>query len=288
MMLRNAFRMEWTKVFRRKTTWVLAAILVLLLVSLYLTIYAIARDALSNPEVSSGVVETLQGLLCWPQAFSSLLGVTGGAGLGGVMLVVLTGAMTAPEYSWRTTHLWLSRGLPRSAFLVAKYATLVVAALLAVLAAVLVASPLTAWFTQQLTGSLSLADLNLVEMGLAILRTAYTILPYLGLTFLVATLTRSTAAAIAAGLAYALVLETVVVQLLRLAGGLWADVTRYAPSSLATALMHTNLRLVDVDLGSGVNTGLPGPWAAAGGIALYTVAFLGLSLWTFRRQNLTG
>jgi ABC-type transport system involved in multi-copper enzyme maturation permease subunit len=157
-----------------------------------------------------------------------------------------------------------------------------------VLAAVVVASPLTAWFTQQLTGSLSLADLDVVEMGLSILRTALTILPYVGLTFLVAILTRSTAAAIGVGLAYALVVETLVVQLLGLAGGMWASIARFAPSSLAAALMQTNLRLVDIDLSSGVNAGLPGPWAAAGGVALYAIAFLGLSLWAFRRQNLTG
>jgi ABC-2 type transport system permease protein len=287
-MFGNAFRMEWTKVFRRRMTWVLVGILVLLLVSLYLTIYAVAQEALSDPAVSPGTVENLQGILCWPQAFTSLLGLTGGAGLGGLMLVVLAGTMTAQEYSWRTTHLWLSRGLPRSVFLLAKYATLIVATVLFVLTVVLVASPLTAWFTQQLTGSVNLADLDLVEMGLSILRTAYTILPYVGLTFLVAILTRSTAAAIAAGLAYALVLENVVVQVLGLAGGIWGDVARYAPSSLAAALMQTNLRLVEVDLGSGVNTGLPGAWAAAGGITVYTVIFLGLSLWAFRRQNLTG
>jgi ABC-type transport system involved in multi-copper enzyme maturation permease subunit len=287
-MLGNAFRMELTKVFRRRMTWVLVSILALLVAGMYLAIYAVAQAALSDPGVSPGTVEDLQGILCWPQALSDLLGLTGGAGLGGLMLVVLAGAMTAQEYSWRTTHLWLSRGLPRSAFLLAKYATLMVAALLVVLTTVLVATPLTAWFTRQLTGSLSLADLNLAEMGLGILRTALTILPYIGLTFLVAILTRSTAAAIAAGLVYVLVVENLVVQLLGLAGGIWAEIARFAPGSLAAALMQTNERLIEIDLGSGVNAGLPGPWAAAGGIALYAAAFLGLSLWAFRRQNLTG
>ena len=287
-MLVNAFRMEWTKVFRRRMTWVLVGILALLVVGIYLVIYAASQAALSDPGASPGKLEELRGMLCWPQAFSSLLGLTGGAGLGGLMLVVLAGAMTAQEYSWRTTHLWLSRGLPRSAFLLGKYAILVVAALLVVLTAVLVATPLTAWFTQQLTGSLSLADLNVVEMGLSILRTAYTILPHIGLTFLVAILTRSTAAAIAAGLAYALAVESILVQLLGVAGGIWAEMARYAPGNLAATLMQTNLRLVDVDLGNGVHAGLLGPWAAAGGIALYAIAFLGLSLWAFRRQNLTG
>ena len=126
------------------------------------------------------------------------------------------------------------------------------------------------------------------QLALSVLGTAYTLLPYIGLTFLVAILTRSTAAAIAAGLAYALVVEYLAAQLLGLAGGLWAGIARHLPGSLAAALLQTNQRLVEIDLGSGVEAGLPDPWAAAGGIALYTIAFVGLSLWAFRRQNLTG
>jgi ABC-type transport system involved in multi-copper enzyme maturation permease subunit len=284
----NAFQMEWTKILRRRMTWVLVGTLALLVAGMYLAFYAVLKKALADPGASAGTIEELRGMICWPLAFSDLLGYTGGAGLGGLILIVLAGAVTAQEYSWRTAHLWLSRGLPRSAFLLGKYAALVVVALLVVLTALLVGTSLTAWFTQQLTGSLSLAGLNVAELALSILRTALTILPYFGLTFLVAILTRSTAAAIAAGLAYALVVENLVVQLLGLAGGMWAEMARYAPGSLAAALMQTNARLVGIDLGSGVEAGLPGPWAAAAGIALYAVAFLGLSLWAFRRQNLTG
>jgi ABC-type transport system involved in multi-copper enzyme maturation permease subunit len=287
-MLANAFRMELTKISRRTMTWVLAGILALLTAGLYLALYAVLHAAMAEPGGSPQVVDALRPMLCWPQALSGLLGYTGGTGLGGLMLVILAGTVTAQEFSWRTTHLWLSRGLPRPAFLLGKFAALLVAALLVVLLAVLVGAPLTAWFTHQLTGSLSLAALNVAELALSILRTAGTILPYAGLTFLVAVLTRSTAAAIAVGLAYTLVVENLVVQLLGLAGGIWAEIARLAPGSLAAALMQTNERLVNFDFGSSVETNLPGPWAAAGGIALYTVAFVGLSLWAFRRQNLTG
>jgi ABC-type transport system involved in multi-copper enzyme maturation permease subunit len=288
MMFVNAFRMEWTKVFRRRMTWVLVGILALLVAGMYLVLYAASQAALSDPGASPGTVEELRGMLCWPQAFSMLLGFTGGMGLGGIMLVILAGAVTAQEYSWRTAHLWLSRGLPRSAFLLGKYAVLLVAALLVILTALLVGMVLTGWFTQQLNGSLSVAELNVVELALSILRTVYTLLPYLSLTFLVAILTRSTAAAIGVGLAYTLLVDEIAIQLLGMAGGIWAEMARYLPGSLAAALMQTNERLVKVDLSSGVNAGLPGPWAAAGGIALYAIAFLGLSLWAFRRQNLTG
>jgi len=287
-MLRNAFRMELTKVYHRWMTWVLLGILAVLVAGLYLALFAVLQAAMADPTGSPETVRALQGMLCWPLSFSRLLGLTGGTGLAGLILVVLAGAVTAQEYTWRTAHLWLSRGLPRAAFLVGKYVVLIVTALLLVLVALLVATPLTAWFTYQVTGSLSLADLDLGELGLSILRTALTILPYLGLTFLVAVLTRSTAAAIAVGLAYTLLVENIVVQLLGLAGGIWADLARYAPGSLAAALMQTNERLVSVELGSGVDVGLPDPWLAAGGIVLYAVVFLGLALWAFRRQNLTG
>jgi len=284
----NACRMEMTKVFRRRMTWVLVGSMALFVAGAYLAIYAVAQQALSDPEVSAGTVAALRAMLCWPQALTALLGLSGGAGLGGLMIVILVGAMTAQEYSWRTAHLWLSRGLPRPTYLLAKYAALLVAALVVMLTAVLVATPLITWFTQQLTGSPGLAGLNLVEMGLSIVKTAYTILPYAGLTFLVAVVTRSTAAAIATGLAYALVLENIVVQILGLAGGAWAEIARYAPANLASALIQSSMRLVEVDLGSGVNAGLPDPWVAAAGISLYVVAFVGLALWAFRRQNLTG
>lgn len=284
----NAFQMEWTKVFRRTMTWVLLSSLTLLVAGLYLALFGALQAALSERGEAAEAVGALQGILLWPGSFSSLLGLLSGNGLGGLMLVVLAGAVTAQEYTWRTAHLWLSRGLPRSSFLLGKVAVLAIVALLVVLIAVLVATPLTAWFTQQLDGSLSLADLNVVELVLSVLRTTYTILPYIGLTTLVAVLTRSTVAAIAVGLTYTLVVENAVVELLGLAGGMWAELARYAPGSLAAALMQSNLRLVEIDMGSGANAGLADPWVAAAGITLYTVAFLGLALWAFRRQNLTG
>ncbi len=284
----NAIRMEFTKVFRRPMTWVLAGILALLVAGLYLTLYAALQASLSDPGASPGTPETLRSMLAWPQAFSTLLGLVGGTGLGGLMLVILVGAVTAQEYSWRTAHLSLSRGLPRPAFLLGEYTALVVAGLLLVLTALLVATPLTAWFTYQLTGGLNLAELNVAELGLSVVRTALSLLPFAGLTFLMAVLSRSTAAAIAVGLIYTLLLENIVVQLLGLAGSVWAGIGRLLPGSLTASLLQTNERLVSVDLGSGLDAGLPGPWAAAGGIVLYTAAFVGLSLWAFRRQNLTG
>jgi ABC-type transport system involved in multi-copper enzyme maturation permease subunit len=287
-MLVNAFQMELTKIRRRTMTWVLVGVLALLLTGIYVALYAVLQSALPDPGASPDTIESLRAMLSWPQSFSTLLNLVSGNALGGLLLIVLAGAMTAQEFSWRTAHLWLSRGLPRSTFLLGKYAALVVVALLVVLTPLLVGTPLTAWFTHQLTGSLSLAGLNVAQLVLSILRTAYTHLPYIALTLLVAVLTRSTAAAIAVGLAYTLLVENILIQLLNLAGGVWADMATFAPGSLAQALMHANQHMLRVDLQGSAEIGLTSSGVAAAGITLYTVAFVGLALLAFRRQNLTG
>lgn len=284
----NAFQIELTKIYRRTMTWVLVGVLALLMAGLYVALYIILQSSLSDPSASPDTIESLRAILSWPQAFSTLLGFVSGSALGGLVLVVLTGATMAQEYSWRTAHLWLSRGLPRSTFLMGKYTALVMVALLVVLTPLLVGTPLTAWFTHQLTGSLSLAGLNVAQLALSILRTAYTLLPYIALTFLVAVLTRSTAAAIAVGLVYTLLVENILLQLPSLAGGIWAEMAAYMPGSLTQALMQANQGMLRVDLQGSAEAGLTDGWTAAIGITLYTAAFLGLALLAFRRQNLTG
>jgi len=204
------------------------------------------------------------------------------------MLVILAGATMAQEFSWRTAHLWLSRGLPRSSFLLGKYAALVVAGMLFVSTVLLVATPLTAWFSYRLSGGLNLAGFGATPLALSFARTLLSLMPYAALTFLVAVLTHSTAVAIGLGLVYTLLLEDVGIQLLGLAGGVWASIGRFLPGSLASALLQSNERMVSVNLANGVTAPLADPWLAAGGLALYAVALLGLSLWAFRWQKLTG
>lgn len=290
-MILTAIRIELTKILKRSMTWVLIGIMALLVTVLHIALYATLQMPQSAAAMPPEAAEQLRASLCWPEAFPNLLGFAAGNALGGLMLVILTGAVVAQEYTWRTAHLWLGHGLPRPAFLLGKFAALAVAGLLFTLTPLAVGMPLTGWFTHHLTGSFGLAGLNVGHLALSILRTAYTLLPYLTLTLLLAILTRSVAAAVGIGLAYALLVEGILAQLLALAGGVWAELTRYLPGGLAGALMRLNQATAEISVG--LNTGESGsveplgPWVAALGVALYTAAFLGLALWAFRRQDLT-
>lgn len=288
-MLKATWQLELPKLFKRRMTWVLALSLAVLLVTLDLGMYLMLRNPAALEGRPEGMEEMMWASLCWPTAFSDLLETAAGNNLGGLLLVILAGAVVAQEYSWRTVNLWLGHGLPRPVFLGAKFVALALACLLLTLVPVLVGVPLTAWFTAQHSAPPGLADLPLAALLLGTLRTAYTLLPYAALTLMVAVLARSTVAAIGVGLAYALLVEQMAADLLRMAGGLWADLTLYLPGGLARALMRLNREAFGLELGvyGGRDVETLGPSAAALGIALYTAVFLGMALWTFRRQDLT-
>jgi hypothetical protein len=134
----------------------------------------------------------------------------------------------------------------------------------------------TAVFTQNLQGSLPFADVDWWQVAWRILRTAYTLLPYAALTFLLAVASRSTVVAVGVSLAYTLLVEDVLIQLLGLVGGTWAKMGQYLPAGLGSSLASINQA-------EGVNMA-----TAVTGIALYTLLFVGLAVLAFRRQDLTG
>jgi ABC-2 type transport system permease protein len=288
-MLTATWSLELPKLFKRRMTWVLALILAVLIVTLDVSVYA----TLHNPDALQGrppeMEEYLWATLCWPTSFSDLLNAAAGNNLGGLMLVILAGAMVAQEYSWRTTHLWLGHGVSRRALLGSKFVTLALACLLFVLVPLAVGAPLTAWFTHQHTGALSLGGVSLWGLVVSTLRTTYTLLPYVALTLMVAVMTRSTTAAIGVGLAWALLVEQIVRELLGIAGGVWANVPHYLPGGLAEVLIRLNRQTFGLEMGLYGGAGELGmePWAATLGIALYTAVFLGVAYWVFRRQDLT-
>ena len=146
----------------------------------------------------------------------------------------------------------------------------------------------TAVFTQNLQGSLPFAEVDWWQAALSILRTAYTLLPYAALTFLLAVASRSTVVAVGGGLAYTLLIEGVLMQLLGLVGGTWAKIGQYLPAGLSNSL--ASLNRVSRQTNSGLVTQADGlsMETAVIGIALYTLLFVGLAVLAFRRQDLSG
>lgn len=278
---------EQKKLTNRKIFWIeLAAVAAVAILVPLIIYFASQSDGSGNVVVATeGPVEEM---IAWPLALRLGIDIASGGGLGGLLIVVLMGTLAAQEYGWRTMQLWLSNGVSRPVLLLAKFTIILLPALLFVLAPFVAGGLITAVFTQNLQGSLPIAQVDWWQATLSVVRTAYSLLPYAALAFFLAIASRSTVVAIGVGLAYTMLIEGVLIQLLTLVGGTWAKIGQYLPGGLSSGLTSLN-RVTEVS-GNGLVLQAEGlsPEIAALGIALYTFLFVGLALLAFRRQDLSG
>lgn len=276
----HLLRMESDKVFKRRLFWVGLIILVTLITLSDLLYYAY-RGNLSPANQQS---------LTWPTGLIASLDFASGpfafSSWGLLILTIIVGAVTAQEYSWRTMCVWLSRGVPRPLLLGAKFVIALIPVLLTVLACLLAGGALTAIFSLPLHGAIYTDRVNYGELALGTLRTAYIILPYVALSFMLAIVTRSTAAAVTGSLVFLLVIETVLNVALPILGKPFAQIAQYLPTNLAAVIGNQNAAIAKLPIPA-ASALAPSQGIAALGIACYTLLFCGIALWAFQRQNLS-
>jgi ABC-type transport system involved in multi-copper enzyme maturation permease subunit len=249
----NVLTNENTKIIKRKLFWVEIALVALIVIGLLLALYItieINRNGTGLPSKERlMVLETIT----WPAALVNILRLAGWDGFGPLFLIVLVGAVTAQEYTWRTLHLWLARGVPRPLLLIAKLTAFLLAAILIVMTALGAGGAITAIISMKINGSLYLGQLDLQHLFFSILRTIFTLLPY--------------------GM-----------QVIGFLGERFSQMVSYLPGSLANSLLTLN----NATLATGGSTGneLITPFLASIGIAAWTLLFIDLSLWIFQRQDL--
>ena len=276
---------ENTKIYRRKLFWVELALMALMVIFLQIVLDATIEASINGAAMTADDRLEIKQVITWPGALVNVLNLAGGNALGGLLFVVLVGAITAQEYKWRTIHLWLSRGIPRPLLGAAKFTALLLPALLIVLAGLVTGGIITGIISVQIDGSLHLDQVNFLQLLLSVVRTTYTLLPYGALTFLLAVASRSTVVAISVGLSYVLLLESVLMQLLGLLGETLRSMIKYMPAALGNSLLVLN-QATDMAASSPSNSAVI-PLIAALGIAAWTLLFLGLSLLIIQRQDLT-
>jgi ABC-2 type transport system permease protein len=278
---------EQRKLFKRSIFWVELLLALIFVTAMYLIMYSISRPTKID-QLPAETAAEIQQILTWPTALSGLVDMAAGHSLGGIIMVILAGAIMAQEYTWNTLQLWLSRGVSRSLFSGAKFVALLFPILILVLAVLVVGGILTAFTTIQITGSLPVEQVDWLALLLQSGKVAVTMLPYTALAFFLAVLSRSTIVAIGAGLVYVLVGESLVAQFLAAAGGGWAQIGRYLPSTLAHSLQESNAGLVIGDANRLDSLQYLDPAQAALGMALYTLLFITLAILIFRRQDISG
>jgi len=277
----NLLAAERTKVFKRSIVWViLASVAAIALIGNIAQVLTLPANR-TSPEA----IATIQ-QITWPDALAVLPRLGSAAGMGALLAIILVGTVAGQEYRWRSLHLWLSEGFSRRSLLATKFAILILAAFLIVLTPLLVGGVHSLFLTPQFSGPLDLSQIDALQVVWNVLRGVYSLFPYIALTLLLAVATRSTVVPVAGGMAYLLIVEALVPQILTMLGEPWARIGMYLPQGLANVLTSINRTTASLDpqiLGQFPYS----PAVAAAGIGAWTVLYLGLALWIFRRQDLS-
>jgi len=273
---------EHSKIFKRAILWIELALLALIVIAVNAIMFAVLKGG------SAGTDSGIEQILTWPDSLVSSLSVSAGPNLGGLLIIILVGALVAQEYTWGTLQMWISRGVPRPLFLGAKFAAVLLPALLIVLTPLIIGGLVSAVFSLILLGGIPFGQVAWGQLGLDTILYTYSLLPYAALAFLLAVASRSTVVSIGGGLAYVLLLEGIALQLIgSILGGIWAQIGTYLPGGLAKGLLSLNSGLtVQVGDGPGPVTPFLEPGYAALGIGLYVVVLVAIAILIFRRQDL--
>ncbi len=264
-MFMNVLRAQQTKGLRSGVFWVEASLL-----AAVTALMVVLTNTMS--ELSNDAPATLAGQL------GDMLKQTSASSMGHMLVVVLAGSLMAHEYSRRSLHLWLSRGVSRSTFLWTKFVSFLAPIALFMLVTAAVTAPIAAAFTYAEYGTVGPFSAEFGGLVWTTLLGAYAVVPYAALALLLAVVGRSMLVAVGGSLAFTLLAETLLAQILSLIGGRAVDAMAYMPSGLAASV-------VGLDMG-GIYTSVE-PGLAAVLIAGYTVAFLGAATLLFRRQDLS-
>jgi ABC-type transport system involved in multi-copper enzyme maturation permease subunit len=277
----NLLAAERTKVFKRSIVWViLASVAAIALIGNVAQVLTLPANH-TSPEAMATIQQ-----ITWPEALAALPRVGSAAGMGALLAIILVGTVAGQEYRWRSLHLWLSEGFSRRALLASKFTILILAAFLIVLTPLLVGGAHALFLTPQFNGTVDLSQIDVLQIVWNILRGVYSLFPYMALALLLAVATRSTVVPVAGGMAYLLIVEALVPQILSLLGEPWAHLGMYLPQGLASVLTSINRTTASLD--PQILSQFPySPAVAAAGIAAWSVLYLGLALWIFSRQDLS-
>ena len=268
----DMLRSEVFRLSRRAMPRVLLLILAVTVMAIFLITWGAAQSSQFTEAERADLLDSLS-------LASTLEATLGFAGLfGALFVIILAASVVATEYTWGTVRTLLPRGSSRMAYLGAKLVVLATFAFLVVVVAVASGYASSVVVTSVEGLDRDLGDRFVIDLLVGLGRSWFTMMPYMALAFMVASLAKSSAAGISVATAV-LFLEGQILSLLAAAGGVLERVPELFLSRNAEALLAINT--------DGGTRDMPDPWQAATVLAVYTVAFLAVAAWSFRRRDVS-
>jgi ABC-type transport system involved in multi-copper enzyme maturation permease subunit len=264
----NLISIERIRLSRRPILW-----LSLLICTLYIGL-SIGNFYASNPaEFASGRLQIPGMAFDFANALDQLF-------IAVPFLIILTGLLVGGDYSQRTNQHWLTR-VPRHTSLLAKFAVLAGVAVTVQVLALLAGGGVGLYYKSFVYQTPNLMNVDWTAALAAPLYMALTTLPYIALTLVLAVALRSTFLSIIIGLGYTVIFEFILAGILRGTGWTkWLFTNLFQSASyLLNSIGGREVQVPDWMLDPSQVMVLS---------AVYTVLFLALAAWLYRRQDLGG
>lgn len=280
---------ELFKLRKRSLTWILLLVLVGITVLLYFLLLAISKVNLPSGAPHTGTLRNLLGLeVAIPFALSTII-----ASFGSVLAVILIASSMGSEYNWRTIRTAVISSESRFKLLWAK---LISAAILILIGMVIgVAAGFAMSLLTTAIGGFKFdfsfaTGTYLWDQFLQFWRTFYVLIPYILLGFMFSIIGRSAMPGIALGIGV-FFLEGIITTFMTLAGGWIANVPNYLPAANVRAITALASLPQGVRAGmgfSGESSNSPTVTHATITLAIYSVVFLVVAFYLFRKRDVTG
>ena len=277
----DQIRAELFKLRKRKMTWIMIIVLAAFLCLIFFAVYGITS---SPPErMPHEGLETMRNLITFPDAFTMIFSMA--QNIGAILLTIIVASSVGNEYGWGTIRQTLIRKGIRYQYVVSKLVAFIVYALIGIVIAFIIGFCLALLTTQWVKGALNWDFMTVSYVGELFTMygwTFYGLFVYILLAMLLSIVGRSAIVGIGATLGYYFV-ESIAISIFNQSGGWLAEIPNYLIGHNISAILPTTMMQ-----GPFASSGaLPSTLYASTVLAIYCVVFLGLSLYLFKRRDVT-
>ena len=274
-------RAELFKLHKRRMTWILLIIMAAFFCLMFFATYGITSSPPSRmPET---VVDTIRDSLQFPGAFDMIFSTAGT--ILTLLLIILVASSIGNEYGWGTVRQILARRGIRYYFVISKLVSFIIIAFIGLILAVIFGFIL-ALIIANMIGTITW-DFVTASFITGLFEkfgwTLFTLLPYILMASFFAFLGRSAIAGIGGGLGFYFI-EAIAVGIFNQSGGWLEKIPDYLIGPNVDALLPSSL----FTQGPFASTGnMPSILSASLTLTVYCVVFLIVSLFMFRKRDLT-
>ncbi len=262
------FSIEWTRLSRRALLWIMLSVTTLYMVLALANFYNTNR------------IELLDGTLKMPGMSFDLANALDQLTLVIPLLVIVAGTLMGNDYSQRTNQHWLRRA-PRHSSLLAKFTILMALTFFIQVLTLLIGWAIGYYYKVHVYHVADVNNINGLATVVAPFYMTLANLPYLALTLLITIVVRSTFFSVLLGLGYTQILEFMLAGIFY--GASW------------TKWLFTNLHFSASFLLNFIGNRAPklpehilAPTPALVTAGFYTLIFIIIAIWLYRRQDIGG